>query len=59
MTGFAIGTDTMGSARRPTLVNDVFELRPNYDAASPAGIVPVFIPRVTLALLLTRDVRNT
>lgn len=53
---FAIGTDTTGSARRPALVNGVFQMRPSYDAASLAGIVPVFTPWDAPALF-TRDVK--
>ncbi|KAI4247658.1 MAG: hypothetical protein L6R40_001244 [Gallowayella cf. fulva] len=48
--------DTTGSARRPALVNGVFQMRPSYDAASLAGIVPVFTPWDAPALF-TRDVK--
>lgn len=41
---FAIGTDTTGSARRPALVNGIFQMRPTHDAVPLDGIVPVFEP---------------
>ena len=53
---FAIGTDTTGSARRPALVNGVFQMRPSYNANLLAGIVPVFTPWDAPALF-TRDIK--
>lgn len=41
---FAIGTDTTGSARRPALVIEIFQMRPTRDAAPLDGIMPVFEP---------------
>lgn len=41
---FAIGTDTTGSARRPALVNGVFQMRPTYNRAFLDGIIPVYKP---------------
>ena len=41
---FAIGTDTTGSARRPALVNGVFQMRPTHNRAFLDGIIPVYKP---------------
>ena len=39
---FAIGTDMTSSARRPALMNGMFQMRPTHDAVPLDGIVPVF-----------------
>lgn len=52
---FTVGTDTTGSARRPALVNGVFQMRPTHDAVSSDGMIPVF-PPWDVPALFTRDI---